>query len=139
MSEETVELMSTHTGEGHEAGMIGSLSIAARDVLEERQRQILEEGFTHAHDDAQADGAIARAAACYARGPQFETPHKMGDGQGNLLDVPVNWPWHPVLWKPRSRREDLVRGAAMMLAEIERIDRAEAAAGEQAPEEGQGI
>lgn len=102
------------------------VSQAARDVLAERARQISGEGFTPEGDDAQADGALARAAGCYAIGPQFIMTHPMGDGAGNILDVPVNWPWAPGWWKPRSRREDLVRAGALILAEIERIDRAEA-------------
>jgi hypothetical protein len=95
-------------------------------VIQERRRQELAEGFTPAGDDLQADGALARAAGCYAIGPQFLMMHRMGDGAGNILDVPVNWPWPPVWWKPRSRREDLVRAGALILAEIERIDRADA-------------
>lgn len=101
------------------------LTRAARDVVAERQRQIIDEGFTPAHDDqSHGCGAMSRAAACYARGPQFLMMHKMGDGQGNIVDVPVDWPWAPSWWKPRSRREDLVRAGALILAEIERIDRA---------------
>lgn len=127
MSEETEE-------RGHEIDpgvSVGNLPAAMIDVINERRRQILEEGFTPAGDDAQADGAMARAAGCYAIGPQFIMTHPMGDGAGNILDVPVNWPWPPVWWKPRSRREDLVRSGALIIAEIERIDRAEA--GQAAP------
>lgn len=104
---------------------VGNLPAAMIDVINERRRQILVEGFTPAQDDAAyACGALGRAAACYARGPQFLDMHKMGDGQGNLVDVPVHWPFPPVWWKPRSRREDLVRSGALILAEIERLDRA---------------
>lgn len=102
-----------------------NVSQAERDVLAERRRQVEGEGFTPAHDDqSHGCGAMSRAAACYARGPQFLMMHKMGDGQSNIVDVPVDWPWAPSWWKPRSRREDLVRAGALILAEIERIDRA---------------
>ena len=34
------------------------------------------------------------------------------------------WPWAASWWKPKNRRRDLVRAAALIVAEIERIDRA---------------
>ncbi len=101
-------------------------SAAELDVLNERRRQVLEEGFTPDHDDAHDNGELARAAACYAMGAAWLEMHRMGDGQGNIVDVPVRWPWSPAWWKPKSRREDLVRAAALLIAEAERLDRAEA-------------
>lgn len=122
MSEETAIVAAVDDG----VTITGSeVSPAARDVLAERARQITGEGFTAAGDDAQADGAMARAAGCYAIGPQFLLMHKIGDGKGNILDAPVSWPWAPDWWKPRSRREDLVRAGALIIAEIERLDRLE--------------
>ncbi|EBP0408322.1 hypothetical protein JN58_23590 [Salmonella enterica] len=40
---------------------------------------------------------------------------------------PVNWPLSSVWWKPSSPRGDLVKAGALILAEIERGDRAVAA------------
>jgi hypothetical protein len=37
---------------------------------------------------------------------------------------PAFWPWPPEWWKPCDRRANLVRAAALLIAEIERIDRA---------------
>jgi hypothetical protein len=34
------------------------------------------------------------------------------------------WPWDRKWWKPTDRRRDLVKAAALILAEIERLDRA---------------
>jgi hypothetical protein len=34
------------------------------------------------------------------------------------------WPWHDDWWKPKDRRRDLIRAAALIVAEIERLDRA---------------
>jgi hypothetical protein len=87
-------------------------SPAARDVLAERRRQVEAEGWTAAHDDAHGFGVMARAAACYA-----------------LHDrVNVNgweaWPWAAEWWKPDFGRGDFVKAGALILAEIERIDRA---------------
>ena len=37
---------------------------------------------------------------------------------------PSYWPWEPRWWKPKNPRRDLVRAAALLIAEIERLDRA---------------
>ena len=37
---------------------------AIADVVGERTRQILDEGWTPEHDDAHTDGQLAQAAAC---------------------------------------------------------------------------
>lgn len=85
------------------------------DVLFERARQIEIEGFTPDHDDEHVRAELASAAACYAM-PYFQNS-----------TVPAYWPWSPRWWKPsESRRRDLVKAAALMIAEIERIDRATA-------------
>lgn len=41
------------------------------------------------------------------------------------------WPWSRAWWKPASRRRCLIKAGALILAEIERIDRAES---HQSPE-----
>jgi hypothetical protein len=88
---------------------------AVRDVLAERKRQISDEGWTPEHDDAYQAGDLANAAACY-----LKTDPVMG------LDrpAPVDWPWSATWWKPTSRRRDLVKGIALGIAEVERLDRA---------------
>jgi hypothetical protein len=88
---------------------------AARDVLAERQRQIKVEGWTPAHDDAYADGVISAAAACYAL---------HSEPVGNVGDYLRFWPWSNNWWKPKDRRSNLVKAGALILADIERIDRA---------------
>lgn len=90
------------------------LTDAARDVLAERQRQIEELGWLHDHDDEYEQGELAFAASCYAVANSGAT-------------VPPEWPWSPEWWKPRDHRGNLVRAAALLLAEIERLDRAAAA------------
>lgn len=99
----------------------------ASDVTKERQRQWELEGFTFAHDDEHKSGEIAQAAACYLLNT---VPHPRNGGS-SLYDkirivFGVIWPWDFRWWKPRDVREDLVRAAALVLAEIERIDRAAA-------------
>ena len=85
---------------------------AARDVLSERQRQIEVEGWTPEGDAAYRDGELADAAACYAR-PRY----RMGE------TCPPEWPWAGKWWKPTDRRRNLVKAGALILAEIERLDR----------------
>ncbi len=93
-----------------------SQTSAARDVLAERERQQSAEGWTPEHDDDQADEKLLDAAFCYAK--------------PDILDgLPIGWPWAPSWWKPTTRRRDLVKAGALILAEIERIDRADASAG----------
>ena len=38
---------------------------------------------------------------------------------------PPSWPWVRRWWKPTDRRRDLVKAGALILAEIERLDRIE--------------
>jgi len=86
---------------------------ATTDVLAERERQKSIEGWTEAHDDTHATGELAAAAACYARLAGLER-----------IQPPPSWPWAQQWWKPKDRRRDLVRAGALIIAEIERLDRA---------------
>ena len=110
------------------------LTKAAQDVLAERQRQVNAEGWTPEHDDEHVNGELAFAAACYASHASaraWVSSDFPDGGEHYKTDEPPNdWPdsWDPSWWKPKNRRRDLVRGAALLLAEIERRDRAEAAA-----------
>jgi len=102
---------------------------AARDVLAERQRQISAEGWTPEHDDAHNDGSLARAAAAYAA-------QSLAAEDAELECGPTPWwPWGRSWWKPASRRRMLEKAGALVLAEIERLDRAAARA--QAKEGGE--
>lgn len=113
---------------------MAELSKAMRDVIEERQRQVTAEGWTPEHDDAHANGEMARAAGCYAMeqldddyNDCFKAEWIEHDAEGHPDSkwrwVPHKWPWHPRWWKPKNRRRNLVRAAALILAEIERLDR----------------
>lgn len=85
---------------------------AAADVLAERQRQITAEGWTPEHDDEHMEvdagrglTELARAAKAYIEADVY------------------NWPWTPISFKPTSPRSNLVKAGALILAEIERLDR----------------
>lgn len=90
-----------------------TFTTAATDVLAERQRQITAEGWTPEHDDEYQHCEMAVAAACYI----------MADDDPRA-DVPELWPWPSEWWKPTDVRRDLVKAGALILAEIERLDRA---------------
>lgn len=96
-------------------------SKATVDVLAERRRQVEVEGWTPEHDDQHKAGEIAAAAACYA----------LHDVQGGYFGrwLWTMWPWHRDWWKPKDRRRDLVRAGALIIAEIDRLDRAAERAG----------
>ncbi len=93
----------------------GTITLAVRDVIAERQRQIKVEGFDAKHDDVETNGELAGAAACYALNGIVHAGAKRA--------IEKFWPWEPEWWKPGDRRRDLVKAGALILAEIERLDR----------------
>lgn len=107
------------------------MSNAIDDVLAERRRQIEVEGWTADHDDQHSDGSLALAACCYASAASAYAEVCAGGGAPPLNDYRrlqpcYNWPksWSRSWWKPKSPRRDLVRATALLIAEIERVDRA---------------
>ncbi len=83
-----------------------------KEIKKERQRQIVKEGYDKWHDDFEwGEGELAHAAACYAYSHVEELP----------------WPWEKESDKRKkhTRRRQLVIAAALLVAEIERIDRSQ--------------
>lgn len=99
-----------------------------QEIAAERKRQIEKEGWSIEHDDAHTDGSLARAAACYAA--QASAMQRV-KGDVSLatyrslepMRAQFGWPWAPRWWKPKDPRRDLIRAAALIVAEIERLDR----------------
>lgn len=89
------------------------LSPGALAIIAERRRQIEQEGWTPEHDLAHAPGELAAAGACYACNAGFPTS-----------GVPAHWPWSAEWWKQTDFRRDLVKGGALILAELDRQDTA---------------
>ncbi|EAX6828150.1 TPA_asm: hypothetical protein G1X19_11190 [Salmonella enterica subsp. enterica serovar Typhimurium str. SL1344] len=101
---------------------------AVCDVIAERYRQQSVEGWTSEHDDEHGDGELALAASCYAENfALFSTLQEGESVDWSDAPQPANWPWSSSWWKPSSPRRDLVKAGALILAEIERGDRAVAA------------
>ena len=97
---------------------------AASDVIDERRRQVEAKGWTVDHDDNHRRGELAEAAACYANYVSVRA-WVIGTPVDDYVTraAPAQWPWDDAYWKPSNPRRDLVKAAALILAEIERIDR----------------
>lgn len=93
------------------------LSPFMQAVVAERYRQIEVEGWSSEHDDKYHAGVLAVAGASYALGAR-----QRAQGFG-VKDPPACWPWLHAWWKPTDPRRDLVKAAALIIAEGERIDR----------------
>ena len=77
------------------------------EIHDERIRQITEEGYSLEHDDKFTHGELASAAAAYAFSGTLEK---------------MLWPFkNPI--KKKDTRSNLIRAAALIVAEIERLDR----------------
>lgn len=96
---------------------------ALLDIKAERQKQI-DQGYTPEHDDQHTTGDLIEAAECL-----------LIAAQGDVGVARETWPW--VDWQPNrlsdatppaadDRRKLLVTSAALIVAEIGRIDRAAA-------------
>lgn len=99
---------------------------AVFDVLQERNRQQSVEGFTIEHDDAHSDRGLLKAAQAYVEHVRSRS-WTIGDYGAHNYQTdppPICWPWERSWWKPKDSRRDLVRAAALLLAELERMDRA---------------
>lgn len=96
----------------------GTRCPAAVDVLKERVRQVEGEGYGVESDDGYTDYQLPRAAICYAIKAAGLPSHR----------ATLYWPFPAPAFKPTERRANLVKAAALLLAEIERLDRAESPA-----------
>lgn len=107
------------------------MSKALEDISAERQRQVTQEGWTPEHDDGHGQGEMARAAACYAylgtladNEIGFHRDALYGIVRGAISIVSIMWPWSPQWLKTKGdNRRMLVKAGALIVAEIERMDR----------------
>lgn len=104
-----------------------AISPGAAAVVVERTRQVVDEGYTAEHDDEHvsvwrlihAARYLARSAEVWAHGGDYDPETD--------IDWP-NWPWHeePAL---RDAWDDAVRAAALLIAALDMMARAEARGG----------
>lgn len=85
------------------------LTDALRDVIAERQRQISVKGWTPEHDDTYIGCELAAAAISYIEPVEAEN----------------YWPadWHDGSFRPSDYRRNLVKATALLVAELDRLDR----------------
>ena len=67
-------------------------------------------GLTHSASDKLVDGELIDAAACYL----------YSDDYAERL---IAWPFSKADWRPSYRRSNLIRAAAFIIEEIDRLDR----------------
>lgn len=103
------------------------------ELFKERVKQILHDHYDFEHDAKHSPGYLARAGAAYAllAEPQKElTIADCGGAVKRIVRVFQEdlaeqlWPWDDDSFKPKDPRRNLVRAAALIIAEIERMDRA---------------
>ncbi len=97
----------------------GAMTDAVRDVLDEKRRHVIVEGWTPEHDDEHKAGELSAAGACYA---MYATERQLGEPPPCDCPPP-RWPWDRGWWKPNGVRRSLVKACSLLLAEIEKIDR----------------
>lgn len=90
-------------------------------IREERERQVQVEDWTPEHDDQHVTGELADAAAAYAHAGDH-SPVNPQDGYGTDVGR-ILWPWDRASFKPGTHRHNLVRAGALIVAELERLDR----------------
>ncbi len=91
------------------------MSPAIKLIMAERERQIADDGYTPYHDDFHISGELAAAAACYVLPPEIRSESLLGK----------IWPWDADEFKPTPHDpcHDLVKAGALIVAEIERLQR----------------
>jgi hypothetical protein len=97
-------------------------------ILRERTRQKEVELWTSKHDDEHCHGELAEAA-CYYAWPEQAKPS--GDGSDLLTkEAPTLRRLWPISWdddyakkSAKTRRQQLIVAGALIVAEIERLDR----------------
>lgn len=94
-------------------------------IAAERARQVEVEGWTPEHDDEHGTFELSEAAVCYMRrAVEVDGPPNY---RSRLGDTPPSWPWDWAAWKPSDDPiRNLVKAGALVAAEIDRLQRAEA-------------
>lgn len=91
----------------------------AMQIFDERNRQVLDEGFDEKHDSEHSQGELIQAAIAYA----------LADSDNNVAGMGQNteayawFPWDMQDWKPSNRIHNLVKAGALIAAEIDRLQK----------------
>lgn len=90
------------------------------EIVAERKRQVDKEGYDTERDDEYTEEQLARAAAVYA----LPNTEGLVENESTLDLKHTLWPWNNKPKLAKDRRRDLVRAGALIIAELERLDRA---------------
>ena len=93
------------------------------DITTERQRQIEEENHHPAGDDLYTNNQLVTGAISLLEHDLTNYVVSYIKPNNTEYRVPARWPWGHSSWKPKDHRRNLVRAAALIVAEIERLDR----------------
>lgn len=97
-----------------------TLTQGALDVAWERNRQISQKGYNAERDQQNIHLELVSAALCFA---DVYMDQANGTPIPDDEPAPVEWPWDgDAGWKVLPKRENLVRAAALLIAEIDRLD-----------------
>lgn len=96
-------------------------------IAAERSRQIEAEGWTPKNDDRYQSGELIDGAASYVHAARMRARGEAGVFLCGLAPAgAVPWPWEDHWWKPSEDNiRNLVKAAALIAAEIDRLQRAE--------------
>lgn len=94
---------------------------AVRDIEMERDYQIKQKDCQTTRDDTYTDNQLIRAACSYALHATNEAQGGCEQTHATIMGV---WPWPEGSFSKCDKRSSLVKAAALLVAEIERIDRA---------------
>lgn len=99
------------------------------DVLKERVEQVEKHDYDDVHDDKYLNAQLTRAGVHYAAAAASAIMLKDKSYAGLTpltVQTGFDWPWPLSFWKTGPIRKMLIKAAALIIAEIERIDRIEA-------------
>ncbi|GGB69111.1 hypothetical protein [Deinococcus soli (ex Cha et al. 2016)] len=83
-------------------------------LLGERERRITVEGWDPEHDAGHTLGELAEAAAAYIVAGTLDAERTQAFGR-------ALWPWEGPQYRPRDLYSNLVRGGALLMAELTRL------------------
>lgn len=98
-----------------------TLTQGALDVAWERNRQISQKGYNAERDQQNIHLELVSAALCFA---DVYMDQANGTPIPDDEPAPIEWPvtWDEDRWKVLPKRDNLVRAAALLIAEIDRLD-----------------